>query len=397
MRHNPKFISMTLFFVMIAVMSGATIWEFWATAQTASEFPPLAALGPPPIPADNKQSVDENGFPKKDDPKVGLGKMLYFDTRLSGDLALSCATCHNPDLGWTDGADIGRGYPGTTHWRNIQTIINSAYYAKLFWAGSTTSLEKQARGAAKGGVAGNGEDDMMEERLRQVPEYVRQFKAVFGTEWPELHDAWRAIAAFERTLIQPDTPFDQYMRGDTDVLSGEAQRGLELFQGKAGCIRCHNGPMLTDEKYYNLGLPENPVFEESALHQITFRFEQYAKGVTEDIYRTTKTDLGLYYRMKRKEDMGKFRTPTLRYLAYTMPYMHNGVFFDLKEVVDFYDAGGGEDPIEGLYGFGTKTELLKPLNLTDDEKTALVAFLESLSGEEIKMNPPQLPDYAVMR
>ena len=132
--------------------------------------------------------------------------MLYFDTRLSGDLSLSCATCHHPELGWTDGSDIGRGYPGTTHWRNIQTIINSAYYAKLFWGGSSTSLEKQAPSAAKGAVAGNGEDDMMEERLRQVPEYVQRFRQVFGSEWPEIRDAWRAIAAFERTLTQPDTP-----------------------------------------------------------------------------------------------------------------------------------------------------------------------------------------------
>ena len=360
-------------------------------------FPALGTLGPPPIPPDNIQSVDENGLPRPDDPKVELGKMLYFDPRLSGDVSISCADCHNPRSGWTDGEDVCRGYPGTVHWRNCQSVVNSAYYAKLFWAGSSKSLEAQARGAAKGAVAGNGEDDMMEERLRQIPGYVRQFKGVFGTEWPELRDAWRAIAAFERTLVQTDTPFDRYIRGEQEVLSEASKRGMHLFQGKAGCIQCHNGPFLTDEKYYNLGVPDNPVFEEDALRQITFRFEQFAKGVSEDIYRKTKTDLGLYYRMKRKEDMGKFRTPSLRYLVYTPPYMHNGVFFTLEEVIDFYNAGGGEDVIEKAFGFSTKTELLTPLHLTEGEKADLMAFLESLSGEEIIVDPPVLPEYAVMK
>ena len=384
-------------FAVPAVLVGFTI-----TAMTKQEtpqqeeFPPLAALGPPRIPADNGQSVDENGYPRTDDPKVELGKMLFFDNRLSGDASISCADCHDPEFGWTDGSDICRGYAGTMHWRNCQSIVNAVYYNKFFWAGGSPSLEAQAEGAARGGVAGNGERDMMEERLRQVPEYVRSVNGVFGTEWPNLQDAWRAIAAFERMLIQTDTPFDRFMRGDESALSEEAKLGMDLFQDKAKCIACHNGPFLTDEKYWNLGVPENPVFEEDPLVQITFRFEQYAKGVTEEIYRTTKTDLGLYYRMKRKEDMGKFRTPTLRYLAYTAPYMHNGVFFTLEEVIDFYDQGGGDDPIQVNFGFSTKNTLLVPLNLTDGEKEALVAFLESLSGEEIMMDRPELPEYAVM-
>ena len=384
--------------IFVALFATASGWQE-ASGQASQEvqFPPLAALGPPMIPADNKQSVDENGYPTTDDPKVELGSLLFFDNRLSGDASISCADCHDPEFGWTDGADVCRGYAGTVHWRNCQSVVDAAYYAKLFWAGSSKSLEAQAEGAARGGVGGNGERDMMEERLRQVPEYVRMFRLVFGTEWPNLQDAWRAIAAFERTLIQTDTPFDLYMRGDESALSEEAKSGLELFQGKAGCIQCHNGPFLTDEKYYNLGLPENPVFEEDPLRQITFRFEQYAKGVSEEIYRTAKTDLGLYYRMKRHEDMGKFRTPTLRYLVYTSPYMHNGVFFTLEEVVEFYDQGGGDDPIEANFGFSTKTERMIPLGLSDDEKAALVALLESFSGEEITIERSPLPRYAVMR
>lgn len=365
--------------------------------RAEEKFPPLTALGPPPINLDNPQSVDKDGFPRKDDPKVLLGKMLYFDPRLSGDVSISCADCHNPTMGWTEGQALCRGYPGTVHWRNCQTVLNSAYYSKLFWGGSSTSLESQAPSAAKGAVAGNGEDDMMEERLAQIPEYIKRFKEVFGTGLPQISDAWKAIAAFERTITQVDTPFDRYMKGDKSALSEKARKGLELFRGKASCIQCHNGPFITDEKYYNLGVPENSEFEEDPLRQITFRFEQYAKGVPENIYRTTKTDLGLYYRMKRKEDMGKFRTPTLRYLVYTPPYMHNGVFFTLEEVMDFYNKGGGEDPIKKQYGFSTKTKRLKPLNLTEGEKEALIAFLESLSGKEIIVKVPKLPEYAVMK
>jgi cytochrome c peroxidase len=338
------------------------------TAVLAGNVPKLGPLGPPPIPPDNPSTP----------AKVELGKMLFWDTRITGDASLSCATCHDPKLGWGDGGDIGRGYPGTSHWRNIQTIINSAYYNKLFWAGSSRSLESQAETANRGAVAGNGERDMMEARLYQIPEYRKRFKEVFGDEWPLLKNAWRAIAAFERTLVQRDTPFDRYMKGDKAALSPEAKKGLALFSGKAGCIQCHNGPLFSDQKYYNLGVPENPGFEEDPLKQITFRFEQYAKGVHEEIYRKTKTDLGLFYRAKTQTDMSKFRTPSLRYAKYTAPYMHNGAFFTLEEVVDFYNEGGGEDQALRNHGIATKTKKLKKLNLSDEEKEALVAFLESL-------------------
>ena len=155
------------------------------------------------------------------DAKVALGKLLFFDARLSGDASTSCASCHSPESGWGDGGDLSRGYPGTQHWRNSQTILNSAYYAKLFWAGESTSLEAQARSAATGNVAGNGDTMMMEERLRQVPEYVKRFREVFGTPWPTIDDAWRAISAFERTVVSKakDVPFDRlHERGGEGAL-----------------------------------------------------------------------------------------------------------------------------------------------------------------------------------
>ena len=169
------------------------------------------------------------------------------------------------------------------------------------------------------------------------------------------------------------------------ALTAEQQNGLELFKGKAGCIECHNGPLLTDQKYYNLGVPRHEGWANDALKQITFRYELYAKGMTEKMYRETKDDPGLYFRTKDKRDLGKFRTPSLRYTKYTAPYMHNGAFPTLEAVVAFYDQGGGED------SWVTKTSILEPLNLTDFEQNALVAFLESLSGERITMDAPQLP------
>lgn len=337
----------------------------------------LSALEPPPVPADNPMSLN----------KIALGKMLFFDPILSGNYNMACSSCHLPEAGWAVQDKVSFGYPGTVHWRNSQTIINSAYYDKLFWHGSSKSLESQARSAARGGVAGNGEDDMMEARLAFVPEYRKRFKDVFGDDWPNIRHAYMAIAAFERTLVQTNTPFDAYMRGDDDALSDEQKRGLQLFVGKANCTACHNGPLLSDEQYYNLGVPHYDGWEEDAIAQITFRFQLYSKGLTEELYRSIKDDPGLYFRTKNNMHKGKFRTPSLRYTKYTYPYMHNGMLETLRDVVMFYNVGGGENEFSA-----TKSKKIKPLNLNDNEIDDIVAFLESLSGEEILMNIPDLPE-----
>jgi cytochrome c peroxidase len=367
------------------LLASAAICAASATAALSQGMiAPLAPLGDPPIPLDNPQT----------DAKVELGKMLFWDPRLGGDASTACVTCHEPDQGWAFGDALSRGYPGTVHWRNSQTVVNSAYLGKLFWAGAAASLEKQAPSAAKGAVAGNGENDVMETRLAFIPEYRQRFNEVFGTEWPLIGDAWRAIAAFERTLIVNDTPLDLYLGGDKDALSDEQVAGMELFNGKAGCIQCHNGAQATDEKYYNIGVPPAERWEDDGLAQVTFRYEIFAKGVTQDMYRKLKDDPGLYFRTKEKADMGKFRTPPLRYTAYTAPYMHNGAFWDLKEVVEFYNAGGGEnDFTDGTFA-ETKTPLLKPLGLSEEEIDNLVAFLEAFSGDELEVEAPSLPPYA---
>lgn len=361
-------------FATVAVAVAAT----FGTAAAADRPTMLAPLGAPPIPPDNPQTPE----------KIELGKMLFFDGRLSGNGAMPCVACHLPDAGWGFPDRISLGYPGTAHWRNSHTVVNAAYLSKLFWAGASGSLEGQARSAARGGVAGNGEDDMMEARLAFVPEYRERFKDVFGDEWPLIRNAYRAIASFQRTLIHNDTPFDQYMRGDDDAISDQQKRGLDLFVGKANCAACHSGALLTDEKYYNLGVPPYEGWETDALAQITFRFEQYSKGVTQELYREIKDDAGLYYRTKQKNDAGKFRTAPLRYIAYTAPYMHNGMIETLDDVIDFYDAGGGANDFAA-----NKTSVLKPLGLSDAEKADLRAFLDALSGEELMLEEPDLPEY----
>ena len=359
-----------------------------AMSQANAGPAPLAPLDSidMPIPPDNKQS----------DAKVALGKLLFFDPRLGGDASVSCSSCHDPEQGWAWAEDFSRGYPGTVHWRNSQSIINSQYMGRQFWAGAAQSGEAQAPSAAKGGVAGNGENDIMEARLALIPEYVKAFNDVFGDEWPLIGNAWRAIASYERTLIQTDTPLDKFLKGDKKALSEEQVRGKAVFEGKAGCIQCHNGPLATAEEYVNIGVPPSKRWEEDGLAQITFRFEHYAKGQTEEGYRKAKSDWGLYYRTKNSWDKGKFRVPTLRYTKYTAPYMHNGVLFSLEEVVDFYNAGGKDEEGRTTLFPENKDKRIKPLNLSDDEKSDLVAFLEAFSGEEIITEKPKLPAYKAL-
>ncbi len=343
--------------------------------------PPLASLPPAPVPADNPMSAE----------KIELGRLLFFDPRLSGDGSTPCMSCHFPGRGWGEGGTKSRGYPATWHWRNAQGVINAAYFGTLNWDGAATSLEAQAQGAAEGTVAGNGDPALMEMRLRFVPEYVARFRRVFGVEWPRLTQAYLALAAFERSLVSDPrrVPFDRYLAGDAGALSAEARRGLALFNGKAGCLRCHHGPLASDQVFHATGVPEPPFEGNTPLLQITHRWQNYQRGVPHAYYREGHGDLGLYYATKNPDDIGRFRTPSLRELKYTAPYMHNGAFATLREVVDFYDRGAGAAP--------NKPEWLRPLALTEDEKRALVAFLEALSMDQpLRVEEPELPKYSTL-
>ena len=348
-------------------------------AEAETTPPPLAALPEMPVPVDAPLTED----------RVRLGKLLFFDARLSGDASIGCVDCHDPKKGWGDAGDLSRGYPGTVHWRNSQTVVNSGYLNAWFWTSSSPTLEKQAHSAITGALAGNLKPVLAEERLKQIPEYVELFKRVYGAA-PNYDQALSAIAAYERTIVSDDSPFDKYMRGDESALTEAQLRGKALFEGKASCIVCHNGPLATDQKHYNIGVPKNPAFEEDPQRQIAMRERMRSKGFEEKDYLHLDRDPGRFRATKDKADIGKFRTPPLRYTLYTSPYMHNGAFFTLDEVVDFYNRGGDDDP------FGTKTDKIKPLGLDDNEKADLVAFLESFSGTEIIVERPKVPPYGLL-
>lgn len=344
--------------------------------RTPEEPPPLGLLPAVPVPADNPASAE----------KSALGRLLFFDPRLSGDASTSCASCHIAQHGWSHFEPLAPGYPGHRLWRNNPTVLNAAHFDRLMWDGTIDRLEVQARSAMQAPVEGNGKADIVGMRLRLIPEYVERFQTVFGTEWPQLDDAWRAIAAFERTIVSDPqhVPFDRYVAGDERALTPAARRGYALFTGKAGCIACHHGPLASDQKYHALGVPRQPLFDSSPLVQIAVRWQNAQREAPRALYRGAEEDLGRWYQTRDPADIGRFRTPSLRELRYTAPYMHNGVFATLAEVVEFFDRGGGDGP--------NKSPLLRPLGLTEGEKSDLVAFLESLSMDEpLIVATPALP------
>jgi cytochrome c peroxidase len=311
--------------------------------------------------------------------KVELGKRLFFDARLSADGSLACVSCHLPDQGWTTNTPLSPAYPTNMERRNSQTLVNVAYNQALLWDGRAGTLEKQALGPIQNPLHMNQNLDLLVEKLKAVPEYVEGFQKVFGTSvTPE--GLGKALAAFERTLITRNAPFDRYMGGERQAMSGSALRGMELFKGKARCILCHNGPNFTDSQFHNLGVPDAPLLSHP-LVQASIRFD--AKRMNLPEYQQVKEDLGRYLVTKEEKDKGAFKTPTLRNVTQRDPYMHNGVFQSLEEVIDFYDRGGGA--VSG------KSPLIQPLGLTAEEKRDLLAFLQAMTGELPTVASPAYP------
>ena len=237
-----------------------------------AKYPPLEILPAIPFPPDNLYSIE----------KAELGKMLFL-IRACLVTAVSLAT-HAIQPAMVVGpspVQFPLVYPGTSHWRNASTILNVAYYSKLNWDGGKLGIEDQAKGAWSSAVAGNVDLALAEERLAQIPEYVERFKQVFGTEYPLISDAYKAVAVFERTIVSQNVPFDAYLEGDDTAVSNKAKQGYELFIGKAGCIACHHDELISDDSFHNTAVPTHPGFATNNLNQITFRYEHWAKGVSE--------------------------------------------------------------------------------------------------------------------
>lgn len=309
-------------------------------------------LPPVPVPEDNPQSAG----------KIALGHQLIFDFRLSKNDSMNCASCHLPATGgggptpraFGHGGELGRWAPS---W------VNSAYYTSLFWDGRAASLEEQtgALPGHMGPITAPGEmgADINEVvlKLNAVPGYKKQFNKVFGTDATPENIA-KAIAAYERTLVAYKSPFQRYVNGDKKALSPAAKRGFELFRGKAECATCHTPPLMTDNGFHNIGVPQAGPLKE---------------------------DLGRYDVTKDPADRGKFKTQTLYNSASFAFFMHNGVFSSLEEVIDHYDKGGNpNDP--------TQDPLIFKLNLTSAEKADLIEFLKSLTDRRLdEIKAPRLP------
>ena len=318
--------------------------------------------------------------------QVELGRLLFYDGRLSGDGSTSCATCHDPNNAYMDGAPLSAGYSrGNPYFRNTPTLLNASKMPYYDWDGrfAQGDLATVVRDHIAEAHFMSQDGRLLVERMRQVPEYEESFRDVFGSE-VSYGKVLNAVAAYLQTLeSSADNPYLAFRAGDTNALSPQARRGLELFEGKAGCVQCHSGDLLSDGQFHNLGVPDNSQIFEDPQRHITFRRFFRMFGVGE--YVTMRDDPGLYALTADEADRGKFRTPSLLEVARTAPYMHGGVFESLSEVVEFYNAGGGTSE--------NKDAALRPLSLTDSEAADLVAFLESLASPAEEQVAPELPEY----
>jgi len=344
------------------------IFFLLATSTHGSSTLPISPL-PPIVPPKNNPIMPQ---------KVELGKKLFFDRRLSGDGTTSCARCHDPERSFTDGQEISLSYPTTRNLRNAPTLMNVGYAKYLFWDGRARSLEEQAVFPIMSPFEMNQNLDFVVEEVRIVPEYRDLTQRIFGRD-VDIKTITYAIAAFERTLVSKDAPIDLYLKGIKDALSENARKGLDVFLNKGRCVKCHSGPYLSDQKFYALCVPENPKYAHDPKFIMTRRYVAKINGYKN--FKDVKEDLGRYFVTKKNVDLKAFKTPTLREVAFTAPYMHNGVFKTLEEVIEFFNRGGGEG-----------NRVLKPLNLTDEEKLNLKIFLvEALSGKKEKMVYPEVP------
>lgn len=324
----------------LVVVAVAALLGVWAQAGSTAGGP-LPAM---PIPSDNPQT----------DAKIALGKQLYFDGRLSADGKISCATCHDPKRGWAGHDATDTGIHGRVGDRNSGTVVNSGYMRYQFWDGRAKSLEEQALGPIANPVEMGETLENVVRKLNAIPGYKKQFEEVFETEVTADGIA-KAIAAFERTIVSESSPYDRYVAGETKAMSDGAVRGMGIFNGKGRCSACHSGPVFSDQSFHDLGVG--------------------AKAAKPDIGREAVT--------KDPADRGRFKTPGLRNVALTYPYMHDGRTATLEAIVEFLDRGGVSNP--------NLDPMITPLKLTADERKDLVAFLKALTGPEPMMAAPKLP------
>ncbi|MEX2178139.1 MAG: cytochrome c peroxidase [Gemmatimonadaceae bacterium] len=276
---------------------------------------------------------------------IALGRLLFFDPVLSRDSTVACVTCHHPARAFTDGKRLAEGVQGRPGKRNSPTVLNRGYGTSFSWDGRTNLLESQVLRAIQDPVEMDLALDSAVQRLARHRVYAVAFQAL-RKQQPSADAIAGVLADYVRSIRGGDSPFDRFSAGDESALTPLARRGLALFQGRARCDRCHSGSLLSDEQFHNTGVA-------------------WRNGVLLDAGRNLVSG--------RTEDRGAFKTPTLREIASTAPYMHDGSLATLEEVVDFYDRGGTPNP--------HLDHRIRPLRLTADEKAALLEFLRALSGK----------------
>lgn len=325
----------------------------------------LGLLPVPLFPADNPFS----------DEKLRLGEKLFQDPRLSRSGQIACAHCHDRDLGWADGKRLSFGHDRAKGTRNALSVENTAYYTTFFWDGRASSLEEQALSPIETVEEMNFTLPELVLRLQQTEDYPALFAAVFGNETISAQKIGMALATYQRTLVSRESDFDRFLQTAAETnpqrkqllsrqLSDQALWGLHLFRTKGRCLNCHNGPEMTDSQFHNLGLT---------------------------YYKRELEDLGRYNVTKNPDDVGKFRTPGLRGVMNTKPWMHNGVFNSIEGIMNIYNAGGfrfHKDPNDPLSP--VTSELMEPLNLSNDELQALIAFLEAVTAHPAQGPSPKV-------
>ncbi len=349
-------------------------------ALTAAAAP--LGLPPVPIPADNPQTP----------AKIALGDRLYHDTRFSADGKVSCATCHAQEKGFTDNLPVSEGFNGLTGTRNAPTVINSAYMTTLFWDGREPDLEGQSKQPPINPVEGGLSDHApIIEVIRGDVAYVESFDDVFDVSAGDIsmdHVA-KAIASFERTVVAGDSPFDHYFYGrDSSTMSAQQIEGFDVFVNKGRCVSCHTieqtQALFTDNRFHNIGIGFKRVrgIEAETARQFV---QSKRAGADVDVAVLTSanvSELGRFAVTENITEVGAFKTPTLRNIDKTAPYMHDGSLATLDEVMEFYNNGGRvetDDPLSGFLSGG-----IRPLDLTDAEIQALIAFMQALTSPDLE-------------
>ncbi|MCE3074192.1 cytochrome-c peroxidase [Chryseobacterium gwangjuense] len=302
--------------------------------------------------------------------KAFLGKTLFYDPRLSGSNQIACASCHDPELGWCDNRMVSFGHDRQLGTRNAMSILNTAYATTLFWDGRAASLEEQSQMPIQDKKEMSEHIDIAAGKIAKIKGYQILFEKAFGDKTITKERITKAIATFERTIKSTPSKFDRFIDGETNVFTDDEVMGLHLFRTKAQCVNCHNSGYFSNNRFENIGT---------------------------SLLNSEQEDLGRYLVTKNPDDVGKFRVPGLREVLRTGPWMHNGSFTSLTDIIQVYNKGNPE-PYKyrstihnGITLTSQKSDMLRLLDLTDEEVTQLEAFLGTLSTKNERISPPVLP------